>query len=220
MMGSRGDSPPPVTTALQVLADLLKNADATLADRIAEVQAEEQRVAAKTAALATAEAEHGARTLILEQRKAELDERQATLVTREAACTASAAETARQQRSFTEQSRVLTDREADLAEDIAALAQAKRDLEASAQLSSTNIRDERDRMLVEVAKRGQQAETAAQEVKAAAQAQADQIRAAANAEAQRLRSELAAREQQLAAHEAALRQRVTELRAVLTGAQL
>src|ERR1700751_546929 len=109
MMGSRGTSPPQVTTALALLADLLKNADPTLAGRIAELQAEEERVAAHLTALATAEAEHDERTRILEERKALLDEREAGLTTREAACTANAAETAGRQASFSRQASVLAE---------------------------------------------------------------------------------------------------------------
>jgi hypothetical protein len=215
MMGSRGDSPPPVTTALRVLADLLQNADPTLAARLAELQREEERVAAVTAALATAEAEHQARVGILDQRKDELDERQAGLVSREAACTASAAETARQQTSFNMQASVLAGREAEMNERSAALAQARKDLEHDTARAQAATRDERDRMLVEIAKRGQQAETAAQELKAAAQAEAAEIRAAGNADISRGRQQLQAREATVAAREEALHQRIAEFKAKL-----
>ena len=217
MMGSRGDASPQLAalTLLAELVALLKGADGTLGIRLAELQAEEERVAANTAALASAEAEHRQRTQALEERHGELDQREAALVEREQACAARVSEVTRRQASFDDQAAALAAREGALVGEREKLAQSAREFADTCSAERAVIAGEKQQAKDEIARQRQQAATAAQEAEATHAASIRRMHEVADTEIARQQRELVQREVVLATREQAIRDRAAELSAVL-----
>src|SRR5262245_25462021 len=206
MMVSSPPEQPPQVAALSLMAELvalLKGADGTLTDRVAELRAYEESLVQSHAAFTAAESEHQARATALDQRSPELDTRAAELERREVACRDGAEKTGRMQATFDAQAKALADREAALAARTEEQVKAAADWTAACQADRAAIETARKAASDEAARTKQAAEAAAQEIRAAAKEEARGIRAAAEADVAQLRQGLDAREQQIAQREQA-----------------
>jgi colicin import membrane protein len=217
MMNSRGAPPPPEVGALIMLGELvtlLRDLDPIVTKRLADLKAEEERVAHERADLAATSAayrEHAAAS------ESGLDKRHAEVLNRENVAKVQEATLAKTLEELAAREKALAVSEAAFAERVAAQEKAEKDFAAQCKADRAIVTSERKNADKELARQRQQLETAAREIITDATRRAEEITTAADVAFRTREANVELTEQRLTLREAAIHERAAQLRAALGG---